>query len=33
LYEERGKVNGHAEEDRLQAECDILSRQAGKTAA
>ncbi|HEV7522734.1 MAG TPA: DUF2934 domain-containing protein [Candidatus Angelobacter sp.] len=33
LYEERGCENGHAEEDWLQAEVEILSRQAGKQAA
>lgn len=32
LYEERGRIEGHAEEDWLQAECDILSRQSGKAA-
>ncbi len=33
LYEERGRIDGHAEEDWLQAECDILSQQAGKASA
>lgn len=33
LYEERGKIDGHAEEDWLQAECEILSRESGKAAA
>jgi hypothetical protein len=33
LYEERGSIDGHAEEDWLQAECEILSRKAGKAAA
>jgi hypothetical protein len=33
LYEERGREDGHAEEDWLQAECEILSKQSGKIAA
>ena len=33
LYEERGCEDGHAEEDWLQAEVEILSREAGKQAA
>jgi hypothetical protein len=32
LYEERGREDGHAEEDWLQAELEISSRQAGKAA-
>jgi len=32
LYEERGMVDGHAEEDWLQAELEIRSRMAGKAA-
>ena len=33
LYEERGCQDGFAEYDWQQAECDILSRLAGRTAA
>jgi hypothetical protein len=33
LYEERGRVDGHAEYDWQQAECDILSRLAGRNVA
>jgi len=33
LYELRGKEEGHAEEDWLQAESEILSSQASKAAA
>ncbi len=33
LYQERGMVDGYAEEDWLQAECEILSRQTGNGAA
>jgi hypothetical protein len=32
LYEERGRIDGHAEEDWLQAELEVLSRLAGKAA-
>jgi DUF2934 family protein len=33
LYEERGRVDGYAEYDWQQAECDILSRLAGRNVA
>ena len=33
LYEERGRVDGCAEYDWQQAECDILSRLAGRNVA
>jgi len=33
LYEERGKDDGHAEEDWLRAESEILSRHAQKAVA
>ena len=33
LYEERGREDGHAEEDWLQAEGEILSKQSGKITA
>lgn len=33
LYEERGRIDGHDEEDWAQAEMEILSQQAGKAAA
>ncbi len=33
LYEERGREDGYAEYDWQQAECDILSRLAGRQVA